>query len=117
MILILGLVLAVVPDTKPDRLDFQFMISPAYEAFAQKGDALCKARKLRYLHPANLEDMEENYLTSLDRHDRHRIKSFNTGFKGCPQMGASCPAQHTLAAIEKSDLLDGFVQFACTAGI
>lgn len=113
--LILAAALAFLPAEKPDRLDFQLMTSPAYNAFAQRANTLCPARKLRYLHPADLEDIEESFLPSLMRRERHRVANLNAGWKSCPPAGASCPAQHTLTAISKAGLLNAFVSFACTA--
>jgi hypothetical protein len=96
------------------RLDFQMMTSPAYQAFARKGDALCPARRLRYLHPADLDGFEEGFLSTLSLREQRRVKRASPGFKGCPPMGASCPAQHLLGAIDRLGLLDDFTRSACS---
>lgn len=97
------------------RSDFQLMISPAFQAFAQKGDALCPSRKLRYLHPADLDLDEETFLTALPRPQQRRIGRDSAQFRGCPPAGLSCPAQRTLKAIIKNGELDSFVRSACAA--
>ncbi|MFZ5796404.1 MAG: hypothetical protein ACRCS5_01035 [Sphingomonas sp.] len=113
--LILAAALAIAPATRPDRLDFQMMASPVYDVFAAKGEALCPARKLRYLHPADLAFLEEGFLPSLTPRARHRVTLRDVGDKGCTGGGLSCPAQHMLAAISEAGLLDAFVSFACVA--
>ena len=101
----------------PSRLDFQLMTSPAYQSFAAKAEASCPSRKLRYLHPADLDDIEENFASSLTVRARRQVAAFNSETRGCPPAGASCPAQHELAAIERAGLLDAFVTFACASAI
>jgi hypothetical protein len=115
--LLRAVVLVGVLAAQPSRLDFQLMTSAAYQSFADKADAVCPARGLRYLHPADLDGIEENFMPSITRRERHRVASLNRGDKGCTGGGASCPAQNTLAAISKAGLLDEFVQFACTSPI
>ncbi|WP_157134725.1 hypothetical protein [Sphingomonas sp. PAMC 26605] len=102
---------------QPSRLDFQLMTSPAYQNFADKADALCPTRNLRHLHPADLDGIEEGFMPSMTRRERHRIATLNRGDKGCTGAGASCPAQNTLAAISQAGLLDAFVSFACASAI
>ena len=113
--LILAAALTLVLADTPDRLNFQMMTSPAYETFARKAERSCPARKLRYLHPADLDYIEEGFLPSLTRRDRRRVTALNAVSKGCSPAGASCPAQHTLTAIAKAGLLNSFVRFACIA--
>ena len=100
-----------------DRADFQIMTSPAYGAFARMAEASCPARRLRYLHPADLDGIEEDFLPSLTARDQRHIAAFDQRSKGRAPAGASCPAQHTLAAIERAGRLDGFVRFACASRI
>lgn len=112
--LALGLVLLM---AAPDRLDFQTMTSPAYAAFALRGETLCPARRLRYLHPADLDELEEDFLDALPRRDRRRVHAGDAGGRGCAGGGASCPAQQTLAAIEQAGLIDAFTRSACASTI
>jgi hypothetical protein len=113
MLLLLSLMASTLaPDA---RLDFQMMITPAYQAFARKGDAMCPARKLRYLHPGDLDFFEEQFLFALPARTQKRVTGLTKGIDKCPEMGASCPAQHTLAAIRKAGLLDAFTTSACSA--
>jgi len=102
---------------EPSRVDFQLMTSPAYQAFAVKAEASCPSRKLRYLHPADLDGIEEGFASTLTVRARRQVAAFNKGTKGCAPAGASCPAQHELAAIQKAGLLDAFVTFACASAI
>ncbi|WP_138995592.1 hypothetical protein [Sphingomonas sp. PAMC 26621] len=110
-------VLAGVLATQPSRLDFQGMTSRTYQTFADKADVVCPARGLRHLHPADLDGIEEGFMPSITRRERHRVAISNRGDKGCTGGGASCPAQNTLAAISKAGLLDAFVNFACASSI
>ena len=96
------------------RLSFQLMISPAYQAFARKADVMCPSQKLRYLHPADLGDMEERFQMALPSRDRRRLAAVDKGFKHCPPAGMSCPAQHTLGTIAKLGMLDRFTRSACS---
>jgi hypothetical protein len=96
------------------RSDYQLMTSPAFESFAHAAEEMCPARKLRYLHPADLDGIEEAFLPSLSRRDRRRVAA-DLGFKGCPSAGASCPAQHTLSSIVRTGMLDNFVRFSCSS--
>lgn len=115
--LILAAVLAVSPATEPSRLDFQLMTSPAYGEFAGKADAACPARRLRYLHPADLDLIEKDFIPSSPRRARHRVGILDRGGRGCTGGGASCTAQQTLAAISQAGALDAFVSFACAYAI
>jgi hypothetical protein len=115
--LILAAALAGSAIATPSRLSFPSMTSPIYRTFADKADKVCPARKLRYLHPADLDGVEEDFLSSLTSRQQHRIASRTESDTGCPQAGASCPAQHTLAAIARARQLDAFVRFACASAI
>ncbi|WP_242140765.1 hypothetical protein [Sphingomonas sp. TREG-RG-20F-R18-01] len=115
--LILGAILSVLFGTPPSRLDFQAMTSPAYVAFADKADAICPARRLRYLHPADLDGIEEDFMMSIRRHERYRVRALNKDGKGCTGGGVSCPSQNMLSAISESGLFDSLVSFACASGI
>ncbi len=97
------------------RLSFQLMTSPAYQAFAQKADAICSSRKLRYLHPADLSGVEESFFAKLSLAERRRIKIADPDFRTCPPAGLSCPAQRTLRAIIDAGMLDKFTRVACSA--
>lgn len=112
------IVLALVmmsPIANESRSDFQMMTSPAYQAFARKGDAMCPARRLRYLHPADLDGLEESFLSTLPSREQRRVAHATPDTGTSPPAGASCPAQHTLAAIVRLGLLDRFTQSACSA--
>ncbi|MDB5678760.1 hypothetical protein [Sphingomonas bacterium] len=113
--IVLGSLMALSLVADSSRLDFQLMTSPAYDSFARAADARCPDRKLRYLHPADLGGIEEAFLPALPRRERSRIAAADTGFKGCPPAGMSCPAQHTLSAIVRAGMLNNFVRFACSA--
>ncbi|WP_277969863.1 hypothetical protein [Sphingomonas echinoides] len=108
---------ASLPVVVPDRLDAQIMTSPAYGAFASKANLACPARKLGYLHPADLDGIEEDFMPSLKRRDRHRIFALNKRERHCTGGGASCPAQSLLTAISKAGLLDKLVTYACASAI
>ncbi|THD38229.1 MAG: hypothetical protein E7773_00250 [Sphingomonas sp.] len=112
MIVLALMMLSSIPSES--RSDFQMMTSPAYQAFARKGDAMCPARRLRYLHPADLDGMEESFLSTLPSREQRRVARATPDTSNCPPAGASCPAQHTLAAIVRLGLLDGFTQSACS---
>ena len=114
---IIGSLLLLAMAPQPSRLDFQLMTSPAYQTLAQRADVSCPARKLRYLHPADLDGIEEDFLPTLSRHEQHRIASMTRRSKACPPAGASCPGQHTLAAIARTGKLESFVNFACASTI
>ncbi|RSU46317.1 hypothetical protein BRX43_15750 [Sphingomonas sp. S-NIH.Pt15_0812] len=115
--LILAALLATPAAGPPSRLDFQLMITPACSAFADKADRACPLRQLRYLHPSDLDSLEEDFLPTLNARQRRRIARFDRGTQGCPLAGLSCPAQHSLAAVSKAGLLDAFVAFACHASV
>ena len=115
--LILAALLATSVAGSPSRLDFQMMITPAYGAFADRADRACPVRQLRYLHPSDLDALEEDFLPILSVHQRRRIARFDKGTQGCPLAGLSCPAQHSLAALSKAGFLEAFVAFACHASI
>ena len=113
MIVLASLLISGLAAADDRRLPFQLMSSPAYEAFARKADRLCPAQHLRNLHPGDLGGMEEHFLLGLDARARRRIAAHDAGFKDCPLAGMSCPAQHTLAAIVATGMLDGFTRSAC----
>jgi hypothetical protein len=113
MTMLLALLLAAGPNDS--RLNFQMMTSAAYQAFAQKADAICPARKLRYLHPADLSGLEESFFAKLSPEERRLIKIADPDFKTCPPAGLSCPAQRTLSAIADARMLDKFTRAACSA--
>jgi len=94
------------------RNDYQLMTGPAYQAFAHATDRACPARKLRYLYPADLAGLEEDYVRSLPPAKRRAIGAQNS-WAGCPPAGASCPSQHTLATIRRLGQLERFARFAC----
>jgi hypothetical protein len=96
-----------------DRLDFQLMTSPAYQLFASEGERLCPSQKLRYLHPADLDLIEETFFTTIPRRLQGRIIR-ESQTKSCPPAGLSCPAQHTLESIIKVGLLKPFMKAACS---
>ena len=114
MILLVAL-MASAPVADETRLSYQLMISPAYQAFARKADAMCPSRKLRYLHPADLGLFEETFSMALAPRDRRRLAATDKGFEGCPPAGMSCPTQHTLVAIVKLGMLDKFTRSACSS--
>ncbi|GHH26603.1 hypothetical protein GCM10008023_41420 [Sphingomonas glacialis] len=115
--LIRAAILAGLLAAQPSRLDFKLMTSLAYRSFADKADALCPARGLRRLHPADLGGIEEDFMPSMTRREHRRNATLNRGDKGCTDAGVSCPAQNTLAAISHAGLLDAFVGFACASAI
>jgi hypothetical protein len=115
--LILAVVFAISPATEPSRLNFQLMTSPTYGDFAEKADSVCPARRLRYLHPADLDYIEEDYLSYLTRSKQRWIDTLANREKACTGQGASCPAQHTLAGIKGAGMLDAFVGFACSSTV
>jgi hypothetical protein len=96
-----------------DRLDFQLMTSPAYQLFASEGERLCPFQKLRYLHPADLDLIEETFLTTVPHRMRARIIRESQS-KSCPPAGLSCPAQHTLQSIINVGLLEPLLKAACS---
>jgi hypothetical protein len=112
--IMLAFLMASVPVAGDGRLSYQLMISPAYNAFARDADLTCPYRKLRYLHPADLGEMEEVFLMALPSRDRRRLAAIDKGFKGCPPAGMSCPAQHTLGAIVQLGMLGAFTRSACS---
>ena len=115
--MLLATILILTSTTGPDRLDFQLMTSPAYSAFAAKGEAICPARRLRYLHPADLDGIEEDFWPSLSKREQRQVTARQHGDGKCPPAGASCPAQHLLTAIMRAGRLDDFTHFACASAI
>jgi hypothetical protein len=111
MTMLLALLLAAPGDS---RLNFQLMTSAAYQAFAQKADAICPSRKMRYLRPAELSGLEETFFAKLSPAERRLIKIADPNFKTCPAAGLSCPAQRTLSAIVDAGMLDKFTRVACS---
>lgn len=113
MTMLLALMLAATPSDS--RLNFQLMTSAAYEAFAQRADAVCPSRRLRYLHPADLSGIEETFFAKLPPAERRLIKIADPDFKTCSPAGLSCPAQRSLSAIVDAGMLDKFTRVACSA--
>ena len=96
--------------------DLQIMISPAFERFAGLADAMCPSQKLRFLTPGDLDDLEESFEAQLSPTDRHRLAAADKGTRGCANQygGLSCPAQHTLDAMARLDMLSAFTRSACS---
>jgi hypothetical protein len=98
------------------RADFQEMTGPAFQEFGQIADKVCASRRLRTLYPPDLYDLADAFEKQLSRQMRQRVAAHDKSFAGCPEAGASCPAQNKLDAIAKVNLLSSFTHFACVSG-
>ena len=116
MIVIALLLLSSAGNPTLPRADFQEMTGPAFQRFGQIADKICPSRRLRNLYPSNLYDLADTFEKQLSPRRRERVASFDRACAGCPEMGASCPAQNKLDAIAKVNLLRAFTHFACASG-
>jgi hypothetical protein len=115
MIVVSLLLLSSASNPMP-RADFQEMTGPAFQRFGRLADRICPSRRLRNLYPPDLYDLADAFEKRLSLPTRERVASLDKRWTGCPEMGASCPAQNKLDAIAKVSLLPSFTHFACASG-
>ena len=114
--IVIALLLLSSPSNTIPRAKFQEMTGQAFQRFGQIADEICPSRSLRNLYPPDLFDLADAFEKQLSPRKRERVASFDKHWTGCPEMGASCPAQNKLDAIAKVNLLRSFTHFACESG-
>ena len=109
---ILLLMLASTVSTAP----LQVLESPAFEAVVGKTEAMCPARQFRYITPADLDDVEQDFIGSLSSAEQAKLAASNAADQRCAgRNGLSCATTATLEALTHRHLTRRFAAFVCAS--
>jgi hypothetical protein len=94
----------------------QVLAGSAFQRFVGIADRDCRSRQLWTITPGDLSWEQEIFEDQLTRDQMKRLASSDRRDKRCAgsEGGLSCPTTETLAAMQRSGLLPGFVRFTCS---